>query len=182
LERIFNMKCVETQLENFETRLNSVFVCNVLKRNYKRNLNSVSTSFILQLCLCGFNKNLTERVRTHCTMRRVETQLETISKRVRTQVFYTACLDATRRKNNRVSTRFWKTLNAFKRILFTNCVQTRLKYCFSHVGTYSYFRAHLYGFISCISDAILPKSCCSRKVNCVIEIIGLHRFYSSKLH
>lgn len=125
---------------------------------------------------------ISRHVQTHFQHETSWDAVRKILKRVWTQFLYTTCWNAIRKKTNRISTRFWKIFSAFKRILFTNYVQAHLKYLFSRIETHSYFRAHFYRFISCVSDAILSKNCCSRRINCLIEIIVWNIFYSSKLY
>ena len=145
-------------------------------------MDRVWTRFISKSRLYGFNKNLRERVQTRCNMRRIDTRLEKISKCVWTQFFYRTCLNAIRKKNNRVSSRFWKTFNAFKCILFTNCVQTRRKYFSAALGRSQISERLCTCLFLVYQRRFYPKNCCSRRVNCVIKIISLHIFYSSKLH
>ena len=154
----------------------------MLKRNCKENIDSVSTRFILKTRLYGFNKNLIECIQTRCNMRRVDTRLKKTSKRVWTPFFSTTCLNAIWKKwttFQHVSEKHLMRLNpfclltAFKRV--SNIFSTPLgrNHIFERVCTHL-FLVYQTRFYS--------KNCSSRGANWMIEIIGLHIFYSSELH
>ena len=81
-KHVFNMKRVETQLEKILKRIWTHFLYITPLNAIWKNINCVSTRFILKSRLYAINKNSAERVQTRCNMKRVSEKIWNASERV----------------------------------------------------------------------------------------------------